>query len=119
MDPMVQRLAKSSPEPELRSSSPVNLTGLVNMNHHQKEKQGHDLKEKMALSSNLTSIHSNSKYIERYVELKFEVHELSCFDLISKQLNLLAYIGRTSDNQRINGIEQEFKRIKEFKISAN
>ena len=32
----------------------------------------------MALSSNLASIHSNSKYIERYMELKFEVHELSC-----------------------------------------
>jgi len=88
------------------------------MNHHQNEKQGHDLKEKMALSSNLTSIHSNSKYIERYMELKFEVHELSCFDLTSKQLNLLAYIGRTSDNQRINRIEQEFERIEEIKISG-
>jgi hypothetical protein len=72
----------------------------------------------MALSSNLASIHSNSKYIERYMELKFEVHELSCFDLASKQLNLLAYIGRTSDNQRINRIEQEFERIEEFKISG-
>ena len=73
----------------------------------------------MTLSSNLTSIHSNSKYIERYMELKFEVHELSCFDLTSKQLKLLAYIGRTSDNQRINRIEQEFERIEEFKISEN
>ena len=53
------------------------------------------------------------------MELKFEVHELSCFDLVSKQLNLLAYIGRTSKNSRINGIEQQFKRIEEFKISAN
>jgi hypothetical protein len=86
------------------------------MNYHHNEKQGHVLEEKMALSSNLTSIHSNSKYIERYVELKFEVHELSCFDLTSKQLNLLAYTGRTSDNQRINRIEQEFERIEEFKI---
>ena len=117
MDPVVHSLAKSSPEPELRSSSPVGLTGLVKMNHHQKEKQGHDLEEKMTLSSNLISIHSNSKYIKRHVELKSEVHDLSCFDLTSKQLNLLAYIGRTSDNQRINGIEQEFKRIEEFKIS--
>ena len=73
----------------------------------------------MALSSNLASIHSNSKYIERYMELKFEVHELSCFDLTSKQLNLLAYIGRTSDNHKINGIEQQFKRIEDFKISVN
>ena len=72
----------------------------------------------MALSSNLASIHSNSKYIERYMELKFEVHELSCFDLASKQLKLLAYIGRTSDNQRINRIEQEFERIEDFKISG-
>ena len=52
------------------------------------------------------------------MELKFEVHELSCFDLASKQLNLLAYIGRTSDNQRINRIEQEFERIEEIKISG-
>ena len=72
----------------------------------------------MTLSSNMASIHSNSKYIERYMELKFDVHELSCFDLASKQLNLLAYIGRTSDNQRINIIEQEFERIEEFKISG-
>ena len=72
----------------------------------------------MALSSNLTSIHSNSKYMERYMELKFEVHELSCFDLASNQLNLLACIGRTSDNQRINRIEQEFERIEEIKISG-
>ena len=70
----------------------------------------------MALSLNLASIRSNSKYIERYMELKFEVHELSCFDLASKQLNLLVYICRTSDNQRINGIEQEFDRIEEIKI---
>ena len=73
----------------------------------------------MALSTNLTFIHSNSKYVERFMELKIEVHELSCFDLASKQLNLLAYIGRTSDNSRINGIEQESRRIEEFKISAN
>jgi hypothetical protein len=51
------------------------------------------------------------------MELKFEVHELSCFDLASKQLDLLAYIGRTSDNQRINRIEQELERIEEIKIS--
>ena len=89
------------------------------MNHHHNEKQGHVLEEKMALSSNLTSIHSNSKYIGRYMELKFEVHELCFFDLTLKQLNLLAYIGRTSDNQRINRIEQEFKRIEEFKFFAN
>ena len=73
----------------------------------------------MALNSNLTSIHSHSKYIERYVELKNEVHDLSYFDLTSKQLKLLAYIGRTSDNTRINGFEQESRRIEEFKISAN
>ena len=52
------------------------------------------------------------------MELKFEVHELSCFDLASKQLNLLAYIGRTSDNQRINRIEQDLERIEEIKISG-
>ena len=71
----------------------------------------------MALSTNLTSSYPKSKYIERYMELNFEVCELSCFDLTSKQLKLLAYIGRTSNNQRINGIEQEFGRIEEFKIS--
>jgi hypothetical protein len=53
----------------------------------------------MALITNLTSIQPNSKYIERYMELNFEVYELSCFDLTLKQLNLLAYIGRTPDNQ--------------------
>ena len=65
----------------------------------------------------MTSIFSNSKYIKRYRDLNFEDHELSCFDLTSKQLNLLAYIGRTSDNQRINRMEQEFERIEEFIIS--
>ena len=54
----------------------------------------------MELSSNLASIYPNSKYIERYKELKFEVHDLSCFDLTSKKLNLVAYIGRTSANQK-------------------
>ena len=43
---------------------------------------------------------SNSHYIERYMELKIEEYELSCFDLTSNQLNLIAYIGRSSDNQR-------------------
>ena len=50
----------------------------------------------------MTSISSNYKYIERYMDLKFEVHELSCFDLTLKQLNLVAYIGMTSANQKIN-----------------
>jgi hypothetical protein len=67
--------------------------------HHKNEKEGHDFKVKMALITNLASIHPNSKYIERHMELKFEVHDLSCSDLTSKQLNLLAYISRTSDNQ--------------------
>ena len=48
----------------------------------------------------MASILSNSKYIERYMDLKIEVHDLSCFDLTSKQLNLVAYIGRTSANQK-------------------
>jgi hypothetical protein len=69
-------------------------------NHHQNEKARHGFKEKMLRSSNLTSILSNSKYIGRYRELNFEDHDLSCFDLTSKQLNLVAYIGRTSDNQK-------------------
>jgi hypothetical protein len=112
-------LDTSSLEPELRFSSPASLAGLVIINHHQNFKQGHDFKEKTSLSTNITSISSNSNYIERYVELKNEVHDQSCFDLASKQLNLLAYIGRTSDNSRINGIEQESRRIEEFKISAN
>jgi hypothetical protein len=64
------------------------------------------LKKKTSLSMNMTSNSSNSKYIKRYVELKNEVHDLSCFDLALKQLNLLAYIGGTKENQRINGIEQ-------------
>ena len=72
----------------------------------------------MLRSSNLTSILSNSKYIERYRELKFEDHDVSCFNLTSKQLNLVDYIGRTSDNQRINIIEQKFERIEEIKISG-
>ena len=77
-----------------------------NHHHNKNEKEGHDFKVKMPLITNLTSIHPNSKYIERYMELKFEVHELSCFDLTSKQLNLLAYIGRTSDNQRSKRIDE-------------
>jgi hypothetical protein len=36
--------------------------------------------------------------------------------LVSKQLNLLSYIDRTSDNQRINRIEQELERIEEIKF---
>ena len=48
--------------------------------HHKNKKEGHDFKVKMARITNLTSIHPNSKYIEGYMELKFEVHELSCFD---------------------------------------
>ena len=68
---------------------------------------------------NLTLILANSTYIERYEELNFEVCQLSYFNLTSKQLNLLAYIGRTSDTTRINGIEQESRRIEEFKFSAN
>ena len=119
LDQVVQIQDTSSPEPELQLSSLVSFTRLVKMNHHQNNKQGHDLKEKTSLSTNMTSNSSNSKYIKRYIELKNEVHDLSCFDLASKQLNLLAYIGRTSDNSRINGIEQQFKRIEEFKISAN
>jgi hypothetical protein len=89
------------------------------MNHHQNFKQGHDFKEKTSLSTNITSISSNSNYIERYVELKNEVHDLSCFDLTSNQLKHLAYIGRTSANTIINGIEQETRRIEEIKFSAN
>jgi hypothetical protein len=92
------------------------------MNHHQNNKQGHDLKEKTSLNTNMTSNSSNSsnsKYIKRYVELKNEVHDPSCFDLASKQLKHLAYIGRTSDNTRIDGIEQESMRIEEIKFSAN
>jgi hypothetical protein len=76
-------------------------------NHHQNKKGGHEFKEKMPRSSNLTSILSNSKYIERYRELNFEDHDLSCFDLSSKQLNLLAYIGRTSDNQKSTRIVED------------
>jgi hypothetical protein len=64
------------------------------------EKQGHYFEEKMLRITNLASIFSNSKYIERYRDLNFEDHELSCFDLTSKQLNLLAYIGTTSANQK-------------------
>ena len=87
--------------------------------HHQKnEKGGHDLKEKMAYITNLTSILTNSTYIERYEELSFEVYQLSCFDLTSKQLNRLAYIGRTSDNQRIKRIEQDWERVEEMKYSG-
>ena len=71
----------------------------------------------MALSTNLASIYPNSKYIERYKELKFEVHDLSCFDLTSKQLNLVAYIGRTSDNQGSKRIMENWVRIEEMKIS--
>ena len=52
------------------------------------------------------------------MDLNFEDHELSCFDLTSKQLKLLAYIRRISYNQRINRIEQGFERIEEFKISG-
>jgi hypothetical protein len=69
-------------------------------NHHYNEKVRHGFKEKMPRSSNLASILSNFKYMRRYRELDFEDHELSCFDLTSKQLNLVAYIGRTSDNQK-------------------
>ena len=72
----------------------------------------------MALSTNLASIHPNSQYIERYKELKFEVHDLSCFDLTSKQLKHLAYIGRTSAKTIITRIEQETRRIEEIKFSA-
>ena len=67
---------------------------------------------------NLTSILTNSKYIERYEELNFEVCQLSCFDLTSKQLNLLAYIDRTSDNQRSNRIDENLVGIEEKKISG-
>ena len=52
------------------------------------------------------------------MKLKFEVYELSCLGLASKQLNLLAYIGRTTDNQGIKRIEQDQERIKEIKISG-
>ncbi|KAI5415943.1 hypothetical protein KIW84_041107 [Lathyrus oleraceus] len=62
-------------------------------NHHQNEKVRHGFKEKMLKSLNLASILSNSKYMKRYRELNFEDHELSCFVLTSKQLNLVAYIG--------------------------
>ena len=116
---MAQTQDTSSPEPELRLSSPVSFTRLVNINHHQNSKQGHDFKEKTSLSTNITSISSNSNYIERYVELKNEVHDLSCFDLASKQLKHLAYIGRTSANTIIKRIEQETRRIEEIKFSAN
>ena len=75
MDHVVQMNASTSPRPKLRPPSPVSFTGLA-------------------------SILSNSKYIERYRGLNFEDHDLSCFDLTSKQLDLVAYIGRTSDNQR-------------------
>ena len=74
----------------------------------------------MTLITNLTSIQTNSKYIERYMELNFEVDELSCFDLTSKQLNLLAYIGRTSDNQgskRIDENQEESKSLKFMQIT--
>jgi hypothetical protein len=89
------------------------------MYHHQNSKQGSDFKETTSLSTKITSNSSNSNYIKRYVELKNEVHDLSCLDLASKKLNLLAYIGSTSDNTRINGIEQDSRRIEEFKFSTN
>ena len=82
---MVQKHANTPPEPELRSSSPVDLTGLVHPQPSPKQKKrGHDLKEKMAQSTNLTSILTHSKYIESYEELNFKVCQLSCFDLSSK-----------------------------------
>ena len=71
----------------------------------------------MLRSSNLTSIYPNSKYIEIYKELKFEVHDLSFFHLTSKQLNLVAYIGRTLDNQGSKIIMENLVRIEEMKIS--
>jgi hypothetical protein len=61
----------------------------------------------MLRSLNLASILSNSKYMRRYMELNFEDHELSCFDLTSKQLNLVTYIGRTSDNQKSTRIVEK------------
>ena len=106
MDHVAERYDNTPPELGLWSFSPASLAGLVIINHHQNFKQGHGFKVKMALSTNLTLIYPNSKYIERYMELKFEVHELSCFDLTSKQLNLLAYIGRTSDNQGSKRIDE-------------
>ena len=73
----------------------------------------------MLRSSNLASISPNSKYIERYRDLNFEDHELSCFDLTSKQLNLLAYIDRTSDNQKSTRMVKNCGRIEEMKILKN
>ena len=52
----------------------------------------------------MTSILPNFKYIERYMDLNFEDHDLSCFNFTSKQLDLVAYIGRTSDNQKLSRI---------------
>jgi hypothetical protein len=80
------------------------------------EKQGYYFKEKMLRSSNLASIFSNSKYIKRYMDLNFEDHELSCFDLTSKQLHLVAYIGRTSANQKSQRIVKNRERIEEMKF---
>ena len=39
--------------------------------------------------------------------------------MTSKQLNLLAYIGRTSYNQEIKRIEQDLERIKRLKFLEN
>ena len=80
-------------------------------NHHQNEKARHGFKEKMLRSSNLAESLSNCKYIGRNKELNFEDHDLSCFNLTSKQLNLLAYIGRTSDNQKSTRIMKNWVRI--------
>ena len=70
----------------------------------------------MLRSSNLASIFPNSKYIERYTELKLEMHDLSCFDLTSKELDLVAYIGRTSAITKFSLDLEYGGRIKEMKF---
>jgi hypothetical protein len=70
----------------------------------------------MLRNTNLASILSKSKYIKRYMDLNFEDHELSCFDLTLKQLNPLAYIDRTSDNQKSTRMVKSWGRIEKMKI---
>ena len=64
----------------------------------------------------MASIFSNSKYIERYRDLDFEDNELSCFELTSKQLNLVAYIGRTSANKKSIKIVEKWGIVEEDKF---
>lgn len=65
---------------------------------------------------NMTFVCSISHSIIRKVNIKLEVFHLSCLESSSKQLNHVAYIGRTSANTKFS-LDLEYSwRIKEMKF---